>query len=209
MKVIKISSHKPEPKILQQAAEAISSGQLVAFPTDTVYGLGCNLFDELAVRRVYKAKQRLITKGLIAFIADLSQLDSLVSEIPEVAKELINAFWPGGLTLIFKAKEGIPRTVTKRNTLGVRLPDHKIPTQLVKEVGFPIATTSANRSGFSTPHTAQEVVASLGEKVDLLLDGGGTGGQESTILNVAVKPYKVIRHGAVEIDKIRKVLKVG
>lgn len=210
MNELKVDPENPSKEVVMAAARTILSGKIVAFPTDTVYGLGVNIYNELAMRRIYRAKGRLESKALIAFIADLDQLNELVSSVPVEAERLIKTFWPGALTLIMPASKRLPLAVTRNGTIGVRLPDNQLDRELVREVGSPLATTSANRSGLQSPTTADRVRTSLKGKIDLILDGGPiANGVESTIIDVTQNPPRILRQGAIAIGAIEKALKVG
>lgn len=210
MKEFIVNPNKPDEEAINEAAEAIRHGKIVAFPTDTIYGLGVSIYNELAMRQVYRVKGRLKSKALIAFIADLDQLKEVASSVPANANRLIKAFWPGALTLILPAKINLPSTATQNDTIGVRLPDNQIAREIVRAVGEPVATTSANRSGFLSPTSADQVRSALGAKIDLLIDGGIiVNGVESTIVDVTVTPPRVLRQGAIAVGAIEKVLKAG
>ena len=188
-KIIKLNPRKPEEKLIKRAASVIKEGGLVAFPTETVYGLGADYFNEDAVKKVYKVKSRPSNKPLTLHISNVSMLNEFVVELPELAKRLIKQFWPGPLTLILMSKDG--------QKLGFRMPRNEIALKLISECGTPIVAPSANPSGEKSPTEAADVSKKLGRKIDMILDGGKTHlGIDSTIIDTTIFPYKILREGA-------------
>ena len=206
---VKINPQKPEKEILQKAAEIIKKGGLVAFPTETVYGLGGNSLDKKAVRKIFEAKGRPFDNPLIVHVADIRDLSKLAKKIPEEAKILTKRFWPGPLTLVLFKKKIVPNEVTAgARTVAIRMPKNKIALELIKLAGSPIAAPSANLAGKPSPTTAGHVSEDLGERVDLILDGGKTKiGVESTVLDLTCKPPLILRPGGVSLEELKKVLK--
>ena len=184
-----------------KAAQIVREGGLVAFPTETVYGLGANALDAKAVAGIFAAKQRPSWDPLIVHIADRAQLDQIAIVSPE-AERLIDAFWPGPLTLLLPRTSAIPDAVTAgRDLVGVRMPAHPVALELIRLAGLPIAAPSANRFGHTSPTTAAHVLADLNGRIDAILDGGPTAvGVESTVLDVAAKI--VYRPGAVSLEML-------
>ncbi len=182
-------------------------GGLVAFPTETVYGLGANAFDARAVARVFEAKARPSFDPLITHLADASALPDLVGPLPAMVSALAERFWPGPLTLIVARPSTIPPIVTSGlDTMAVRVPDHPVARALIAEAGVPIAAPSANRFGRLSPTRAEHVVAGLGDAVDLILDGGPTRyGIESTIVDARSGRAVVRRLGALSVEEIEQV----
>ena len=174
-----------EVEAIQQAANIIKSGGVVAFPTETVYGLGADAFNPIAVARIFEIKNRPSFDPLIVHIADLNEMSRLVIDIPHFAAKLIKRFWPGPLTIVFFKKEEVPDIVTAGlPTVAIRMPRHPIALQLIKKANRPIAAPSANPFGYVSPTTAEHVREQLGDRVDLILDGGPCEvGLESTILS--------------------------
>jgi L-threonylcarbamoyladenylate synthase len=187
-----------------QAAEVIRGGGVVAYPTETVYGLGALALHEAAVERIYGLKQRQRYKPLSILIEDPSELEGLVQTIPNSARALMARFWPGPLTLLFLAAGQLPSILTGRGgKLAVRVSSHPVARELVRAVGAPITATSANRSGAPSCRTGEEVLAQLGGRLELILDGGLTPGSEgSTIADVTVEPPKILRVGAIAADEV-------
>lgn len=181
------------------AAALIRGGGLVAFPTETVYGLGANALDAAAVRRIYQAKGRPSTSPLIVHVESVEQAQALAAEWPEAATELARWFWPGPLTLVLKKSAAIPDEATGGlPTVGLRMPAHPMALALIRAAGVPIAAPSANRFTGLSPTLAEHVRASLGDEVDLILDGGPTVvGIESTVLSLAGEEPTLLRPGAV------------
>ena len=190
-----------------QAMDVLRHGGTVAFPTDTVYGLGCDGLNTAAVRRVFTVKQRPLTMALPLLVSDLDMFRASVASLPDTAVELINAFMPGPLTLVLRKANGIPDEVTARgNTVAVRIPDHDIPRELAKHLGGPVIGTSANRSGLPSPVTADEVRIQLGTGVDCIIDGVCTRGLESTIVDLSGKAPVILRQGVLSAKSIEQVL---
>ncbi len=195
------------------AVEALRKGEVIVLPTDTVYGLGCICNSEQATDKIYNLKNRDRRKPLILFVSDLKQVANLAYNIPQIAKELMNKFWPGPLTVIFRAKENISISqacifkTDKFNTISFRIPNHPIPRFLVKELRVPLATTSANISGYNHQATSTNVLEKIFEnKVDLCIDDNEIPtGIESTVINCSVSPPLILREGALE-SQIRSCL---
>ena len=182
---------------IQEAGNIIRKGGLVAFPTETVYGLGGNALDKDAAAKIYAAKGRPSDNPLIAHISDVSQLDELVSYVPESAKKLMEAYWPGPLTMVFNKSDKVPYGTTGGlDTVAVRMPNHKVALELISAAGVPIAAPSANTSGRPSPTNAAHVVEDLDGKVDMIVDGGKVGiGIESTIVDVTSEVPMILRPG--------------
>jgi L-threonylcarbamoyladenylate synthase len=190
------------------AAELIRQGEVVAFPTETVYGLGANALSNEAVEKIFLAKGRPSDNPLIVHIGEMSQLRMVAREIPERAMKLIDAFWPGPLTLILPKTDQVASLVTAGlDTVGVRMPDHPLALALIREAGVPIAAPSANRSGRPSPTTADHVRGDLNHRIAGILDGGCTGvGVESTVLDVTVEPAVILRPGGITLEQIKEVI---
>lgn len=195
------------PQIVD-AAKLLQLGQVVAFPTETVYGLGANAFSDEAVQLIFKAKGRPSDNPLIVHIANNKQLDELVEEIPEGAKKLMEAFWPGPLTIILKSKKQVSKLVTAGlSTVGVRMPDHSVALALIEASGLPIAAPSANTSGKPSPTSAKHVFEDLNGRISGIVDGGSTGvGLESTVIDCSQEVFTILRPGSITPEMIQKVV---
>ncbi|MCS6953744.1 MAG: L-threonylcarbamoyladenylate synthase [Bryobacterales bacterium] len=193
---------------LRRAAELIRQGRLVAFPTETVYGLGANALDEAAVRRIYEVKGRPPQSPLIVHVSSLEMARRLAAEWPEAAERLARRFWPGPLTLVLPKCPQIPDLVTAGlPSVGLRMPSHPLALELIREAGVPVAAPSANRFSRLSPTTAQHVREGLGDAVDFILDGGPTTvGIESTVLSLVHVPPRVLRPGMVTRAEIEAVI---
>jgi len=180
----------------------------VAVPTDTVYGLAGNALDAEAVAKIYEVKGRPSVKPLILLVADLDVAETVCAEIPEKARLLAKEFWPGALTLVLPRRETVPDIVTAGgDTVGVRCPNHAKTLEFLRLVGVPAAAPSANISEMPSPVCAEDVLAYFDGKIDYVIDGGRCSlGAESTIISLAVEPYKILRHGALPEAEIRRVL---
>ncbi len=205
--ILKVNSEKPEKNIIQAAAEIIRKGGLVAFPTETVYGLGANALDPKAVRRIYAAKNRPLDNPLIVHIADKKDVYKLSDEVPDSAAKLMD-FWPGPLTLVLKASKIVPRETTGGlDTVAIRMPNHKVALALIRESGVPIAAPSANLAGRPSPTTARHVRQDLEGRIDMILDAGPTRiGVESTVVDLTSKPPQVLRPGGLPFEELRCAL---
>jgi L-threonylcarbamoyladenylate synthase len=186
------------PEMLVRAASLVHAGGVIAFPTDTFYALGVTPFNAAAVRRIFTLKGR-GTSPILVLIRDPRELEGLVADITPSAQLLMNACWPGPLTIVFRACPSVPSLVgAETGTIGIRLAAADSVQQLLDAVGGPLTGTSANRTGAAPPTTAQEVDAGVGAGVDLILDGGPTaGGLPSTVVDTTVLPIRLIREGAV------------
>ncbi len=197
----------PTPENLERAAQIIRSGGLVAFPTETVYGLGANALEATAVAKIFEAKRRPSFDPLIVHVADREMLPVVVREVPPLAERLIERFWPGPLTLVLPKSAEVPGLVTAGlPTVAVRMPAHPVALELIRRADLPVAAPSANPFGYLSPTRAEHVERMLGNRVDLILDGGRTAfGVESTILLLAERPV-LLRYGAVTVEELKDVL---
>ncbi|MCG1012329.1 threonylcarbamoyl-AMP synthase [Tepidanaerobacter sp. GT38] len=207
-KIIKVDKNQPERDKIKMAAEIIRKGGLVAFPTETVYGLGGNALDEDAAKKIYAAKGRPQDNPLIVHIWDISQLNQLVKEIPEKARLLMDKFWPGPLTIIFHKNDVVPfGTTGGLDTVAIRMPSHPVALELIKEAGVPIAAPSANISGKPSPVCAEEVAEDMTGRIDMILDGGKASvGVESTVLDLSEEVPIILRPGGVTREELQEVL---
>ncbi len=189
----------PAEEELVRAAELIRRGGLVAFPTETVYGLGANALDAAAVARIYEAKERPFASPLIVHVADEAMARSITEAWPPIARVLAARFWPGPLTLVLKKAAVVPDLVTADlDSVGVRVPSHPVALELIRRAGVPIAAPSANRFSEISPTTAEHVRTGLGDRVDMILDGGPTRvGIESTVVSLIRNPSTILRPGMI------------
>ena len=188
---------------IHQAIDTLKQGGIVAFPTDTVYGLGANAFDEGAILRVYQAKGRPRRLAIPLLLADVSQITSVARDVPEIAWQLAERFLPGGLTLILYKSPSVSTLITgESEKIAVRVPAHPIPIALIEGLGVPITGTSANITGNPSPLTAQEVYNQMGERVDLVIDGICPGGVASTVLDITGESPMILREGAISGEEI-------
>lgn len=208
MILLPVDPASPDPAALAPAADTLRRGGLVAFPTETVYGLGAHALDSDAVARIYAAKGRPGYNPLIVHVADVDAARRLASAWPRTADALASAFWPGPLTLVLPKNDAIPDSVTAGlPTVALRVPAHPVAHALLRAAGIPVAAPSANRSTEVSPTTAQHVVRSLGERVDVIVDGGPCPvGIESTVLSLAGPVPTLLRPGTISIDELRAVI---
>jgi len=205
---VKVSSEKPQIDRIRIAASVIKKGGLVAFPTETVYGLGADALNRDAVAKIFKAKERPADNPIIVHIASKEDVYRLARDVPNKAEKLMAEFWPGPLTLILKRSSIVPDiTVVGLDTIGIRMPSSKVALALIRESGTPIAAPSANRAGKPSPTTAQHVIDDLGGRIDVVLDGGPTRvGVESTVIDVTTRVPQILRPGGTSYEKLKKVL---
>ena len=204
MKTEIISSNSPNAKA--QALAVLRSGGLVAFPTDTVYGLGCLAFDGKAVESIYAAKDRPVEKAIPILVGEIMDTQKIVTEFPPVPRILALRFWPGPLTCILPKKPTLPEAVSATSTIGVRIPDEVTARVLLRDSG-PMAVTSANISGQPSPSTAEEVFNQLNGRIPLIIDGGRTpGGVPSTVVDCLSDEIKILREGPISADDIQNYL---
>ncbi len=196
-KTLKVNPDSPEGDVIQFAAKLLSGGGLVAFPTETVYGIGVNFLNEEAMKKLYRIKQRPLDKPFTIHISRVDMITKMRCEITDSAEALMKKFWPGPLTIILKSENG---------KLGFRMPQNTVAKALIAESGVPLAAPSANFSGEKPPTEAVEIPGDLAGKLDLILDGGKTRlGIESTVVDTTVFPHKILREGAVPGEDIRRI----
>jgi len=206
--IVRVNSKDPEPAVIARAAEMIRKGEVVAIPTDTLYGLAANPFDGEAVERVFAIKGRANQMPLLLLIDSVEMARELAADLPEKFERLSERFWPGALTIIVPAGARVPGAVTGgTGRIGLRLPRAAVAMAIVRQAGVPIIGTSANRTGERECATAQEVEEQIGGAVPLILDGGASGAtRASTVVDVRADSWKVLREGAIEAREIEKVL---
>ncbi len=206
--VYTVDRRTPEAEPLRIAAETLRRGGLVAFPTETVYGLGANALDPAAVARIFDAKGRPSSDPLIVHIAALDQLDTVARDLPPLALDLAARFWPGPLTLVLARAERVaPNVSAGRDTVAVRMPSHPVALGLLQAAQLPVAAPSANLFAHTSPTTAQHVLDDLRDRVDLVLDGGPTSvGVESTVLDLTGSVPTVLRPGGLPIEALRAII---
>jgi L-threonylcarbamoyladenylate synthase len=193
---------------IEKGVEILQKGGVIAFPTDTVYGLGADAFNSTAVERIYEIKNRPKHQQFPLLIADVKQLTALAEPIPEIAWFLARRFWPGGLTLVLSKTNSVPPHLTSGTTIAVRLPDHPVCQALIQHLGNPIIGTSANVSGQPAALTAQEVGQQLEGRVDLIINGGKCpGGKESTVVDVTAEAPVILRQGIISSHEVDKAYK--
>ena len=207
-RVLSVDPEHPDAAALVEAARILRGGGLVAFPTETVYGLGANALDAAALARIYEAKQRPANDPIIAHIAKLSQLDELARDLPPAARQLAEAFWPGALTLVVKRAPGVPDNIAAgRDTVAVRMPAHPLARALLLAAEVPVGAPSANTFTRPSATTAAHVLEDLDGRIDLVLDGGPTPiGVESTVLDLTGDAPVVLRPGGVTLEALQAVL---
>ncbi|MGA3110571.1 MAG: L-threonylcarbamoyladenylate synthase [Candidatus Bathyarchaeia archaeon] len=205
---LKVDSENPAASKIEIAARFIRKGGLVAFPTETVYGLGADALNAEAVLALFDAKKRPLDNPPIVHVADPSEVCRLVEGVPKRAGLLMQKFWPGPLTLVFKRSNLLPSvTVAGLNTVAIRMPKHNVALALIRGSGCPIAAPSANLAGKPSPTTAQHVFDDLNGRIDVILDGGATNiGVESTVVDMSVDPPMVLRPGGIPFESLKQVL---
>ena len=206
--ILKIDPLKINMEKIKYAASVLKQGGVVVFPTETVYGLGAYTFDENAVEKIFKAKGRPQDNPLIVHVGNKQEIALLTKEVTLKDRELINAFWPGPLTLILKKSELVKDIVTAGlDTVAVRMPSHNVALSLIEECSFPIAAPSANISGKPSPTSFEHVFEDLNGRVDLIIDSGESNiGLESTILDVTGEKPMILRPGGITIENIKRIV---
>jgi L-threonylcarbamoyladenylate synthase len=206
--VLRVDPDRPDPAVIARAAGRLREGGLVAFPTETVYGLGAHALDRVAVRRLFEAKQRPSTDPLIVHVDSVEQLSSLASSVPDSARVLGRRFWPGPLTLVLPRSRDVPDEVTAGlDTVAVRVPSHPVARALIAAAAVPVAAPSANLFSRPSATQASHVIEDLDGRIDLVLDAGpATIGVESTVLDLSGETPTVLRPGAITVDMLREAL---
>ena len=199
------------PEALRQAVDSLRAGGLVAFPTDTVYGLGALVWNQASISMIYAAKGRPPEKAIPILLPSLLEANRLVGPGPAPMEALARRFWPGPLTLVVPCGDRVPDFITSGSgTVALRVPNHPVTLHLLSLLDQPLAVTSANRSGASSPLTAQEVLDQLAGRIDAVVDGGPCpGGMPSTVLSLATDPPMLLRTGPISVPELRQVLEAG
>lgn len=207
-KILKINRYKPENEKIKYAAEIIRRGGLVAFPTETVYGLGADAFNEKAVKKIFEVKGRPPDNPLIVHIADIGDIKILTKYVPPKAIRLAEKFWPGPLTIVLKKRKDVLDIVTAGgDSVAIRIPDNLIALSLIRESKVPLVAPSANKSGRPSPTSARDVAEDLGDLIDLILDGGKTRiGIESTVIDMTTDTPTILRPGGLTVEEISKII---
>lgn len=208
--LLKIDFDQIDSQEINSIRSALQSGEVIAFPTDTFYGLGADPFNPEAVSRIFQIKQRPADKPLLVLIHSINQLAALTREVTDNARQLMDRFWPGPLTLIFEAAPDLPDILTAdTGTVGIRLPAHAFTQQLLKTLDHPLTAPSANISGGPELLTAQDVEQVLGDALDIIVDDGAApGGALSTVLDTTTRPPTLIREGAVSLSELESALPI-
>ena len=200
-----------DPDWLEQAAAILARGGTVAFPTDTVYGVGCHAFQPVAIQQLYAAKGRPRDKAIPLLLADPRDLPSVARHVPDEAMALARRFWPGGLTLVLPRSDHLPAILTgDQDSVAVRVPDHRIPLSIIRKLSAPLAASSANRSGNPALTKAGDVERELRDRIDLLIDGGACpGGIASTVLDLTSHRPAILREGAISREALEETLGIS
>ena len=206
--LLKVDSRQPDLKQVQTAAKIIRKGGLVAFPTETVYGLGADALNSKGVLALFKAKKRPLDNPPIVHVENINDVHTLTEQIPPEADKLMKKFWPGPLTLVFKRSKAVPDvTVAGLDTVAIRMPNHPVALALIKESRCPIAAPSANLAGKPSPTSAEHVFTDLNGRIDAILDAGPTRiGVESTVLDLSSEPAMILRPGGTSLEALKSVL---
>jgi L-threonylcarbamoyladenylate synthase len=195
------------PEATQEAKRIIQNHGVIVFPTDTIYGIASDAFSPEGIKSIFKIKQRPASKALPVLIGDYSQLELLTSSINEKVQRIMQAFWPGPLTIILAKSPVLPAELSPHPTIGIRMPDLQFTRQLLRESG-PLATTSANLSGGSNPVSVKDVIEQLGDEIDLILDGGPTPGPAaSTVIDATGSELMYLREGPIKIEDLEALWK--
>jgi L-threonylcarbamoyladenylate synthase len=197
-----------DPQTIRRARRMLRSGKVIAFPTDTVYGVGADAFQPEAVAALYAVKNRPTNKAIPILVSQIEDIARVARTVPIAAWELVQRFWPGGLTLVLPRAKRVPPILTAGgSSVAIRCPDHPVPLDLMNTIGAPLATTSANLSGQASPTNARQVLTQLAGRVPLIIDGGECPeGVPSTILDLSVTPPRLLRVGAIAAADLQDVL---
>lgn len=206
--IIKINPENPEPEKIDEAVAILRSGRVIGFPTETFYGLGADARNEAAIEKIFAVKGRDFNNPILVVIGDREHMDSFAQEIPAEAQTLMDRFWPGPLTIVFRAAPSVsPKLTAGSGKIGIRLTSHPVAMAISKRLGGPVTATSANLSGAPECSTAAEVLSQLEGKIDGIVDGGITpGGKGSTIVDATVSPVNVLREGVIPAALIQETL---
>ncbi|MCJ7507335.1 MAG: L-threonylcarbamoyladenylate synthase [candidate division Zixibacteria bacterium] len=206
-KIIKVNSSYPNREAIEEAVKILNRGGIISFPTETVYGLGARIVDEKALKKLFNIKGREKENPFLIFIKDIGELEKFAEEISPSARELIDRFWPGPLTLVFKSRlKNLSSYLLKQGKIGIRLSSFPLVQELLKQLDCPITATSANISGERPCHSAEEVSKIFQGKIDLMLEGGEAGDNKvSTVLDVSEENLKLIREGSIPLGEIKNV----
>ena len=207
-KIIKLDPQNPAAADIMRAAEVVRAGGVIAFPTRCLYGLGADAFNAEAVDRIFRIKERSPRNPILILIDRTSRLERLVSELPPVAVRIMDHFWPGRITLVFKASEAVPRCLTAgTGKIGIRLPGHPVAAALVNALQTPLTGTSANLSGKPGCRRIEDLETQIADKLDLILDAGPlSGGIGSTVVDVTIEPPRILREGEISAAEIMTIL---
>ena len=208
-RVVKVDPAEPDPAVIEEAATLLRAGEVIAIPTETVYGLAADGLNEKAVAKIFALKERPADRPLVLFVSDPTEVERLTKGMSDKARQLIRAFWPGPLTIVLRRAEEVSRTVTAGGeTVGIRCPDDAVARELARVLGRPLATSSANISGAEAPRDAAGVMRQLGGKIPMILDGGPTRiGIPSTVVDLTVDPAAIVREGAVGKERLQKYIR--
>ncbi|PKN36548.1 MAG: threonylcarbamoyl-AMP synthase [Deltaproteobacteria bacterium HGW-Deltaproteobacteria-2] len=206
--ILKPDADNSEEKVLSRAAEILAGGGIIAYPTETFYGLGADATNEKAIKKIFAVKGRNFKNPISLIIGKPEDTYTLVRDIPESAQKLMAAFWPGALTIVFQASDKIPPLLTAGSgKIGLRISSHPIALKIIQKLKKPLTATSANLSGLPECSLASEVIKQIGDKVDAILDGGKTqGGKASTIIDVTCDPPVILREGTISRQIIEECI---
>jgi len=212
MKIYKVTQSSPDPSVITELADLLKSGSVIAYPTDTFYGLGADISNQFALERLYTIKKRMPNKPIIILISDMMMLRPLIADgyLSETAKKLIDRFWPGPLTLVFRASDLVPAVLTANTgKIGIRLPDSELCKLIIDQLKHPITATSANISGDNSTNNPAEVEESMGNSIDALADGGITNYRgASTVVDITGEQPVILREGAIPFALINELITV-
>lgn len=196
--IMRIDLAQPSPQLIDKAADVIQGGGVIIYPTETLYGLGANPLDPKAMKKLYTIKGRDKSKPIPFLIKDQEMLETLVEDIPPIGRQLMERYWPGALTLIFRAKKGLPPPLSgEGDTIGLRISTHPIAQRIVEALDTPLTSTSANPAGEVDLTDPRMIARTFGDQVDLIIEGGQVPGIGSTVVDLTTTPPKVVREGMI------------
>lgn len=203
-KILTVTKHAPESKLIDEAVSYLEAGQVVAYPTETIYGLGVDVTNEKAIKRLFDLKRRDYGLPISILVSDLAMLNHIADTVPESAKKLMKMFWPGPLTILFPAGANISTSLTTNTgKIGIRISSHPVAMAIIKILGKPISTTSANLSGFPPSLQVKHIQKYFGEKIPCIVDSGEcVSGRGSTVVDVSDETMAIIREGSISSEKV-------
>ena len=207
--ILQINPRAPEQELIDKAVEHLKNGEVIAYPTETIYGLGANVFNSKAIKKIYELKSRDYGLPISILVSDIEMLKSVTDEVPKEVLPLIRRFWPGALTICFPANKAIPKDlITNTGKVGIRISSHPIASAIVRTLGKPVTTTSANPSGFPPSLDVKHIVSYFKDRIPCIVDGGECEpSRGSTVIDIGEESMRIIRDGSIPADEVIDVFR--